>query len=330
MLIKIRSLAGLIIGVDSGTLNPVTIDGGFPISGKEVGSIGILYPGERVDVVLDVHEVSRLYITLDSEYIFLPHPRPQLISLTLVRNFKYSNSALRPSQSFPLFSDSMVDPQETLLSMPSSLPSTTYFDLSNASPPPNPTSSFAHPETAQQTILLYTRTEKLAKFSNHPKGFINRTSFSPQTPPLITLPRALWDSNQLVPYIPILSSPIWVDIIINNLDDGSHPFHLHGYSFYVLASYRSEHGWGSYSPYAEKGNAALKPQLNLKNPIKKDTVMVPRRGYVVLRFLADNPGIWMLHCHVLFHQGSGMAMGLVVGKDEEHAVIDERGKELCV
>jgi hypothetical protein len=164
-------------------------------------------------------------------------------------------------------------------------------------------------------------------------GFINRTSWAQQSSPplpLISLPRSEWDTNQLIPWI---SSPensgTWVDIIINNLDDGSHPFHLHGHDFYVLASYRSEHGWGSYSPYAQGGSSSLKPELNLKNPVRKDTISVPRRGYVIVRFWADNPGIWMLHCHVLFHQASGMVMGLQVGWEEEHNDVDMGAAELC-
>ena len=73
----------------------------------------------------------------------------------------------------------------------------------------------------------------------------------------------------------------------------------------------------------------MKPVLNLESPVRKDTVSVPRRGYVVLRFKADNEGIWMLHCHVLFHQGSGMAMGVHVGNDEAHEEVDLGAKELC-
>ena len=130
---------------------------------------------------------------------------------------------------------------------------------------------------------------------------MNRTSWSPQSYPpfpLLSLPRSQWDKNQLIPYIPFTpSSPLWIDIIINNLDDGAHPFHLHGHSFYILASHRSENGWGSFSPYINKGTSAIKPLLNLRDPVRKDTVSVPRRGYIVIRFRADNEGIWMMHCH---------------------------------
>lgn len=58
--------------------------------------------------------------------------------------------------------------------------------------------------------------------------------------------------------------------------------------------------------------------------------MVPRRGFVILRFKADNPGLWMLHCHILVHQGSGMAMGVQVGGNEEHvSELDVGARALC-
>lgn len=189
------------------------------------------------------------------------------------------------------------------------------------------------PQKADKTILLYVKTEQRSQFGNRPMGFINRTSWAPQAIPplpLNAIPRKSWDSNQLIPFIPIpKSAPIWVDVIVNNLDDGSHPFHLHGYNFYVLASHRSDNGWGSYSPYAKSGDAAIKPHLNLVDPLRKDTVSVPRRGYVVLRFLADNPGIWMFHCHVLFHMASGMTMGFLVGGDESHTKVDTEAQNYC-
>jgi hypothetical protein len=43
---------------------------------------------------------------------------------------------------------------------------------------------------------------------------------------------------------------------------------------------------------------------------------VPPWGYVVVRFLADNEGMWVLHCHVLWHAASGMSMAFQVLGDE--------------
>ena len=41
--------------------------------------------------------------------------------------------------------------------------------------------------------------------------------------------------------------------------------------------------------------------------VRKDTVIVPSGGYVVVEFIADNPGYWFLHCHIEPHQLEGMA-----------------------
>ena len=50
-------------------------------------------------------------------------------------------------------------------------------------------------------------------------------------------------------------------------------------------------------------DASINPPLieNQVNPMRRDTVTVPARTHVVIRFVADNPGIWALHCHVAWH-----------------------------
>jgi FtsP/CotA-like multicopper oxidase with cupredoxin domain len=63
-----------------------------------------------------------------------------------------------------------------------------------------------------------------------------------------------------------------------------HPMHLHGHSFLVMSRN------GSPLPHRQWG----------------DTVLVPPRETVDLAFVADNPGDWMLHCHVTDHQVAGL------------------------
>ncbi len=41
------------------------------------------------------------------------------------------------------------------------------------------------------------------------------------------------------------------------------------------------------------------PLLNMDHPVRKDTVVVPPGGYAVIRFVADNPGVWLAHCHMV-------------------------------
>jgi FtsP/CotA-like multicopper oxidase with cupredoxin domain len=63
-----------------------------------------------------------------------------------------------------------------------------------------------------------------------------------------------------------------------------HPMHLHGHSFNVISRN------GAAVPHDEWG----------------DTVLVRPREQVRVAFVADNPGDWMLHCHVMEHQVGGL------------------------
>ncbi|KAK8050406.1 ferro-O2-oxidoreductase [Apiospora phragmitis] len=318
-LINVGTIAGFSVSAPGMSLQLVAVDGGFQVAADPVAALGIVYPGERVDVILKQKEKHadsispRLHVYLDSE------------------NFKHPNPSLQPNQSFPLrrhhhHRGQQHHPSESnaiVRAAPPDLAPSPFLDLATVSAERAATQTM--PATAQHTILLYVKTQKLSRYNNEPKGFINHTAWRAQTPPLLSLPRAEWDRHQLVPFIPVhnnnksssSSNTAWTNIVINNLDDGAHPFHLHGHSFYVLSRHRSATGWGSWNPYAAA--AAQSPPLppggllNLEAPLLKDTVSVPRRGHVVLRAPLELGGIWMLHCHMLVHLGSGMAAGIHVG-----------------
>ena len=44
---------------------------------------------------------------------------------------------------------------------------------------------------------------------------------------------------------------------------------------------------------------------NLVNPPLKDNVAVPDAGFTVVRFVADNVGYWLFHCHMNWHNHLG-------------------------
>lgn len=90
----------------------------------------------------------------------------------------------------------------------------------------------------------------------------------------------------------------------------------HGFKFFVISSYRGRSGWDHYNPFDPSKGPQGGP-FNVVDPLQKDTVYVPSFGYVVLRFRADNAGIWALHCHILWHQASGMTMAFQVLGDEK-------------
>lgn len=60
----------------------------------------------------------------------------------------------------------------------------------------------------------------------------------------------------------------------------SHPFHLHGYNFFVVGT-----GIGNFDPAKDPA------KYNLVDPIERNTVGVPTGGWTAIRFRADNPGI---------------------------------------
>lgn len=82
---------------------------------------------------------------------------------------------------------------------------------------------------------------------------------------------------------------------------------MHGHSFEVI-------DMGTMDDY-NTGRSYYTNATHL--PVIKDTVIVPRNGYVRIRFKATNPGYWLLHCHFEYHMFIGMWAILKVGKHED-------------
>ncbi|XP_025836116.1 laccase-like isoform X3 [Agrilus planipennis] len=97
--------------------------------------------------------------------------------------------------------------------------------------------------------------------------------------------------------------------------DANHPFHLHGNYFRVVAMKRL--GSNTTLEEVKRLDAEGKIKRNLMDAVVKDTVTVPDGGYTILRFKADNPGYWMMHCHIDFHVEIGMAVIFKVGENHE-------------
>lgn len=81
--------------------------------------------------------------------------------------------------------------------------------------------------------------------------------------------------------------------------------HLHGHNFWVVAE-----GVGEWN------GAVTHPE----NPQRRDTHLIdwgyPSPGkpsYMVIDFLANNPGVWPFHCHVAWHVSDGLSMNIMVG-----------------
>lgn len=115
---------------------------------------------------------------------------------------------------------------------------------------------------------------------------------------------------------PILNLFLFISVQIANL---SHPFHLHGYSFHVMGMGRAADTNTSRMNLKDAIQLDKEGKLQRllgKNdkPPKKDTLSVPNNGYTVVRFIAENPGFWLFHCHFLYHLVIGMSLVFQVGE----------------
>jgi FtsP/CotA-like multicopper oxidase with cupredoxin domain len=73
----------------------------------------------------------------------------------------------------------------------------------------------------------------------------------------------------------------WVYFVIDTALPVPHPIHLHGHDFFILAA-------------AENAAFDSSVALELDNPPRRDVATLPSAGYMVIAFLTDNPGAWLV------------------------------------
>ncbi|KAJ3094650.1 ferroxidase fet3 [Phlyctochytrium planicorne] len=110
---------------------------------------------------------------------------------------------------------------------------------------------------------------------------------------------AVYGANVL-PYI--LKHMEGVEIVVDNTDAGAHPFHLHGHVFQIV----EVNGDHAYDP----SNVTV-----AEFPMRRDTIVIPGGGYAILRFQADNAGVWLFHCHIEWHLESGLVLTFIEAPD---------------
>ena len=84
--------------------------------------------------------------------------------------------------------------------------------------------------------------------------------------------------------------------------------HLHGHDFAILKT-----GNNSIDDFAS-GKAFQ--NLTYNNPPRRDVVQIVAGGYVIIAFKADNPGSWLMHCHIAWHASAGLALQILERQDE--------------
>ncbi|KAF9441457.1 multicopper oxidase [Macrolepiota fuliginosa MF-IS2] len=140
----------------------------------------------------------------------------------------------------------------------------------------------------------------------NPETFIfsvdGRSFVPPTVPVLLQIMSGARSAHDLLPDGSIFTVERNKTVQINipgGLEGGPHPFHLHGHDFSVIKSANSGH-------------------FNFLDPIRRDVVSTSTDigDYVSIRFKTDNPGPWIIHCHIDFHLAWGLAFVFAEAPDE--------------
>lgn len=164
--------------------------------------------------------------------------------------------------------------------------------------------------------------------------FNNITYVAPKVPILHTVLSAKDEANNPIIYGSntntfVLKKDEVVQLVLNNQDTGKHPFHLHGHAFQVVVrgpDYTDETDPIPYDPSNFTSDV-------LDYPLVRDTVYVRPQSYFVIRFKANNPGVWFFHCHIEWHLSQGLAIVLVEDpegiQNDPLQQLSEDSKRMC-
>jgi len=126
------------------------------------------------------------------------------------------------------------------------------------------------------------------------------------------------DPNEL-PFVQHLkynrTSPLTYEVVMINHEGQQHPWHIHGHTLQMLAN-----GWiDPKSKWAGAGfNGSGFDAETIMGPVpydkpspvlsELDSFTLAPHSYVVFRLTANNPGAWMMHCHMDYHLDAGQGM----------------------
>ncbi|XBW34830.1 hypothetical protein QEN19_000397 [Hanseniaspora menglaensis] len=281
--------------------------------------------GQRVSVIIDTPSEAE-FQQMNHHYYGLQFPIYQIIAksmldvipedLELIKN----NLFLFPGQEWP---SAVLAPEEPIESDELEFDDTSMTPLKKIQ-------SLGKPD---RQINLNVKMENLGDGINY--AFFNNVTYTaPKVPTLLTVYSApeemLFDEriygDNINAYI--LKKGEVVEIVLNNDDDNKHNFHLHGHNFQIIRKGETDAG------HYESELSYIKDYASEKQfPMIRDTVFVEANSYLVLRFRADNPGVWLFHCHIDFHLEQGLAAVFIEAPDEikkiEHKGISKSMKHIA-
>jgi len=114
----------------------------------------------------------------------------------------------------------------------------------------------------------------------------------------------------------------WVDLIFvvaiapSNQAQPEHAMHKHGNKMYLIGRGTGNFTWKS----VDEAMRAQPESFNLTHAQYRDTVStattIKDPSWIAVRYYSQNPGPFIVHCHMITHQVGGMAVVLMDGVDK--------------
>ncbi|GMN67052.1 hypothetical protein TIFTF001_036132 [Ficus carica] len=317
---KIANHKMTVVAIDAAYTDPYDTD------------IVVTAPGQTVDVLIKADQLVGLYYMAARTYMSIP---PEFLFLLYDKTITRAIFAYKGSKSkipvMPALPDSFDSPtahkfhtnMTGLAGGPNWVPVPLHVDEHmfmtvgvNIEPCPKdatcrgPLGGRLSSSINNESFVLPQNASMLEAFYYGNRSGVYTTDF-PDNPPLtFDYTNAYFSFEESLIYAPKstkakkLKFNATVEIVFQNtafLAVMSHPIHFHGFNFHVLAQ-----GIGNYDAVEDR------KKFNFVNPQIRNTIAFPPGGWAVIRFQANNPGIWFVHCHLEEHMNVGMSMAFEV------------------
>ncbi|KAI8824886.1 Cupredoxin [Fimicolochytrium jonesii] len=267
------------------------------------------------------YAVDRITINNGQRYSVLvttpPSTKAKNTYIRVIGLHDYPWTASPPGPGYRFNGAAILQYAANSLALPTTVMPKTFIDFDQSKVGSNPPA--AAPSKATVTVPISftfqtTATDPIqrAYVAFNPDLKNLHTYQAPATPVLIDLLKNKKTVAQLSPNSNVfeLKRHDVVDLIVINYDGGEHPWHLHGHTFWIM-------GQGTATAFSQ-----IPKTFPTTNPPRRDVVTLQacdldptsgdcaagNFGYTVLRFVADNPGVWFFHCHIEWHIEAGLAL----------------------
>ncbi|KAH9319135.1 hypothetical protein KI387_020904, partial [Taxus chinensis] len=310
---KIASHSLTVVAVDGSYTKPYTTD------------VMFIAPGQTADVLLTANQSPAKYYIAARIYTNIPVGNFDNTTTTAILNYQGSPSSSTPIlPQLPVFNDNatVATFSQALRSLaspahPVDVPKTINKSIFTTVglgllPCPNGTTCAGPNNTriraSMNNVSFVMPSIAILQAYYFGINGVFTTDFPPNPPVVFNytgnnIPRSLW-APSFGTKVSVLNYNATVQVVFQAtsiFQADNHPMHIHGYDFYVVGQ-----GSGNY-------NAQTDPlKFNLFDPVLRNTVGVPVIGWTAIRFKADNPGVWFVHCHFDDHLTWGLNMVFVV------------------